>query len=267
MSGEPRRAHARIDVNRPVELAELDEFGAVVGYTKNLSEAGVRARFDVTPEPSANVMVRLFLEDGAEPIEKRGQVVWSAPDIYGDGTDVGLRLTDDDDEPIPEDDGRSPLLPEKALCVGQPIQISRAGISYDAVVAQIGEPDADGRISVVLSTAAEIDDAEPEESDSALPEEDHLDVEQWKPHPLRDVWNAIVRYGGPPARILLRAVVTVGAVCSRFFAWAWRMLPAGPRASAESLFRRMRRGLGRVRDRMARIASPLTSRLTGSRKE
>lgn len=268
MSGEARRAHERIDVNRPVELAELDDYGAVVGYTQNLSEGGVRARFDVSPAPSAKVMVRLFLEDGANPIEKRGRVVWSAPDIYGDGTEVGLRLVDDGEpEEIEDDGGRIPVLPEKTLCVGQPVQLSRGGVAYDAVIAEIGEPDADGKISLVLSTAAEVETVEPPSTDQPAPDEDALDAEQWKPHPFRDAWDTIRRFAGPPARVLARFAVALGLVCARFFKWVWSKLPAQPRASMESLFKRAGRSIGGLRARLGRAISPLTSRRAASKKE
>lgn len=265
MSGEARRAHKRIDVNRPVELAELDEYGAVVGYTQDLSEGGVRARFDVTPRASANVLVRLFLEEGANPVEKRGKVVWSAPDIYGDGTEVGLRLLEG--EPEDEEADPTPLLPELSLCVGQPVRVSRGGVAYDAVVAEIGEPDDEGRIPVVLNTAAEVTVDEPLTDDDRPAADEALDAEQWKPHPLRDVWEALRRYGGPPVRALARVAVACAAACSRFFAWAWRKVPAQPRTSAEWLLGRVRRGLGRFRDSLARRLASITSRRTAPVEE
>lgn len=265
MSGEVRRAHGRIDVSRPVELAELDEYGAVVGYTQNLSEGGVRARFDVTPRTSANVLVRLFLEEGAEPLEKRGRVVWSAPDIYGDGTEVGLRLIESDQDD--EEAGRAPLLPEQVLCVGQPVQVTRGGVAYDAVVAEIGEPDSEGRIAVVLNTAAEVTVDESTADELPTPEDEMLDAEQWKPHPVRDAWEALRRFGGPPARVLARAAIAVAAVCSKFLGWAWRKVPAQPRTSAEWFLGRVRRNLGRLRDSLARRLASITSRRTAAAKE
>jgi hypothetical protein len=268
MSGGARRAHERIDVNRPVELAELDEYGAVVGYTQNLSEDGVRARFDVTPAPAANVLVRLFLEDGADPIEKRGRVVWSAPDIYGDGTEVGLHLIEEEDVAAGQaPEGRIPVLPEQALCVGQPVQVSRAGVAYDAVIAEIGEPDGAGKISVVLSTAAEIETADQPAIEQPQEADDTLDVEQWKPHPFRDAWNTVRRLVGPPARVLARVAVALAAVGARFFKWAWGKLPAQPRASAESFFKRAGRSLGGLRARLGEVTSLRAFRRRTSKEE
>ncbi|MBW2276535.1 MAG: PilZ domain-containing protein [Deltaproteobacteria bacterium] len=268
MSGEARRANKRIDVSRPVELAELDEFGAVVGYTQNLSEDGVRARFDVSPEPSANVLVRLFLEDGAEPLERRGRVVWAAPDIYGDGTDVGLRLIDEEDLDDDETkEGRVPVLPDSVLSVGQLVRVSRGGIGYDAVIAEVGEPDSEGKIQLTLSAGAEITSVEPPPPEKEHNEDEPLDAEVWKPHPFRDAWSTVRRYCGPAARVLATAALTVGLVLSKFFGWAWSKVPAQPRASAESFFKRAGRGFDRVRALLARATSPLTSRLAASKKE
>jgi len=268
MSGEARRAHKRIDVNRPVELAELDEHGAVVGYTRNLSEDGVAGRFDIAPALKANVLVRLFLEEGADPIEKRGRVVWCAPDIYGDGTEVGLRLVEDEDadrsEPEPL---RTPVLPEQVLGVGQRVQVSRCGVAYDAVVAEIGAPDENGKIAVLLSTAAEISAEEP--AQLAVPQTDDpaLDAEQWKPHPFRDAWAAIRRYGGPPARVLAAAAVVVGAVLAQLSGVLWSKLPAQARASVESFFRRASRSLARMRSALTGAGKRLTSRAARAEEE
>ena len=268
MSGEARRAHKRIDVSRPVELAELDEHGAVVGYTQNLSEDGVRARFDVTPEPSANVLVRLFLEDGAEPLERRGRVVWAAPDIYGDGTEVGLRLIDDEDyEDDDSNEGRVPVLPDSVLSVGQLIRVSRGGIGYDAVIAEVGEPDSEGKIHLTLSTGAEIASVDALPPTPDLDETDALDAEVWKPHPFRDAWSTVRRYCGPPARVLATAALAVGLVLGKFFGWAWSKVPAQPRASAESFFKRAGHGFKRVRAVVARAASSLLTRLAASKKD
>jgi hypothetical protein len=263
MSADSRRAAKRIDVNRPVELAELDEYGAVVGYTQNLSEGGVRARFDVTPKADANVLVRLFLEDDREPVERRGRVVWSAPDIYGDGTEVGLRLLDDG-EPD-EDPGRLPVLPEQVLCVGQSVRVSRSGVAYDAVIAEIGEPDRDGRIPVVLSAAAE-EQLGGEALDATEPTaDDALDAEQWKPHPFRDAWRTVSRIAGPATRFVARLAIAFFAACGRGLSRVWYRLPAQPRASLESLYKRARHGLGRLRSVLARALAPVARRMKAER--
>jgi hypothetical protein len=249
MSGATRRAHERIDVNRPVELAELDDYGAVVGYTRDLSEKGLRARFDITPQTSANVLVRLFLEEGKEPVEKRGKVIWAAPDIYGDGTEVGLRLvagSDDDDEPE-ADAGRGPLVPGTFLSVGQGVVVLRAGAELEAVVAEIGQIDEQGRISVMLSVGAEYPtDAAPE----VAPDDTAIDADEWKPHPLRDALATARRFAVPAARFLMRVAGVLFAASSRAIQVLWHKLPAGPRASAESFFKRVGRGLSDLRRRL-----------------
>jgi hypothetical protein len=259
MSADSRRAAKRIDVNRPVELAELDEYGAVVGYTQNLSEGGVRARFDVTPETDTSVLVRLFLEDDKEPVEKRGRVVWSAPDIYGDGTEVGLRLIDEGESDVAPN--RTPMLPEQVLCIGQTVRVSRAGVAYDAVIAEIGEPDPDGRIPVVLSAAAEeqLDAAAPDAAEQATA--DAIDAEEWKPHPFRDAWNTVSRIAGPAARVCARVAIALFALLFRGLSRIWYKLPAQPRASLESLHKRTQRGFGRLRSVLARAFAPITRRI------
>jgi hypothetical protein len=267
MSGDSRRAHARIDVSRPVELAELDEYGAVVGYTKDLSETGVRARFDVTPQTSADVLVRLFLEDGIEPVEKRGKVVWSAPDIYGDGTEVGLRLLDDGIDCA--DAERGSLPPDLVLCVGQPARVTRGGVAYDGVIAEIGEPDPAGRIPLFLDTAAVRLAGDAPAAAAAEPQapvdEHELDAEQWKPHPLRDALATARRILRPVARVIAPAALLTLAFLARVAGLVWSKVPAQPRASAESLLRRARVGLARLRTAAARPLVVIAARLRARR--
>jgi hypothetical protein len=147
---ERRIEATRIEVARPLEVVGPRGDDIAVGYTRNLSETGVRARFDGRCTVGANLLVRIALEDGAPPVEKRARVVWTAPDVYGDGTDVGLRLltAEEECEDVPMI-GAPPVIP--VIVVGAEVEIECGGIALPATVTRIGDLTDGGTIQVTLA--------------------------------------------------------------------------------------------------------------------
>jgi hypothetical protein len=244
-----RRIHPkRIDVARPLEVVGPSG-DDIAGYTRNLSESGVRARFDGRCTVGANLLVRISLEDGALPVEKRARVVWSAPDVYGDGTDVGLRLLSSDEEIDEEPEATSNGVP--IISVGTELEVECGGIRLPATVTRVGDITDGGLIQVTLALF-EADDRSPSEVEAARfggaaadEDEDEPVVEkapiveraQKCVAELRRLW---LRYGLPfttQAMILLaafsqKAVILTARVASRL----WAKLPDRVRSPAERLW-------------------------------
>lgn len=245
---ERRMDRQRIDVSRPIELIHMEGDSGASGFTRNLSEGGVRAWIDEVPDLAANVLVRLSLVDGREPVEKPGRIVWCAPDIYGEGTDVGIHLIDDTtpDQPDPTGSDRPPIVPAPTLAIGQLVRIETEGIAVEARVETIGELGDDGVIDVQLSL---VEEAVPglcagDEDDA------RFDAEDWTPHPFRDAWRTARRFLLPVLAVLAVAARRGG----RAARWIWRRVPARPRTRLEAAWDRFalrRRAAfvgGRLRD-------------------
>jgi len=240
-SAERRNEQQRIDVNRPIELIGVAKDENATGYTRNLSADGVRALVDEAPDANANVLVRLSLVDGQAPVDKPGRIVWCAPDIYGEGTDVGIHLGEQDaeaesaEEPAeaPAAPNRDPIVPAPLLNQGQTVEIETAGIAVEARVDSIGEIDDAGRIQVQLVL---VEEQVPElAAIEAADPEPIFDTEEWTPHPFRDAWRTARRFLGP----LLTALSVVGHFSARLIGWLWRKTPARPRTRVEALWRRV----------------------------
>jgi PilZ domain-containing protein len=218
----------RIDVGRPLELLDAGGNEFAVGYTRNLSSTGIRARFDTTTQPGANVLVRLTLEDGVDPVERKALIVWTAPDLYGDGMEVGLRLLRKDEEentPATADPGLTP--PIVRLTTGQMVELEAGGIGVEAVISMIGEIDDDGTIQITLS----IDNDSGERVSS--PDGEMFDEEEWKPHPFKDAYQTISKYAGPVLRVAAAALMVVGGFMAIGAKFVWKKLPVGFTAKME----------------------------------
>ena len=218
----------RIDVGRPLELLDAggNEFAA--GYTRNLSSTGIRARFDTTTQPGANVLVRLTLEDGVDPVERKALIVWTAPDLYGDGMEVGLRLLGKDEEentPATAAPGQTP--PIVRLAMGQTVELEAGGIGVEAVISMIGEIDDDGTIQITLA----IDNDSGERVSNC--DVEMFDEEEWKPHPFKDAYQAISKYARPVLRVALAVLMFVGGFIAIGAGFIWRKLPVGFTAKME----------------------------------
>ncbi|MCK9459428.1 MAG: PilZ domain-containing protein [Proteobacteria bacterium] len=150
---ERRDDPKRIDVARPLEIVGADG-AAIDGYTRNLSATGLRARFDGHCSVGANLLVRIALEEGAPPVEQRARVVWSAPDVYGEGMDVGLRLLAGAGEAAIEDAPRNERAP--LLAAGARVEVEYGGIALPAIVARVGEMSDSGVVQVTLRMVEDI---------------------------------------------------------------------------------------------------------------
>ncbi len=228
LQSERRSDENRIDVGRPLELLDARGNEFATGYTRNLSSTGIRARFDTTTQPGANVLVRLTLEDGVDPVERKASIVWTAPDLYGDGTEVGLRLLEKgEEENTPATTAPRPPPPIVRLATGQTVELEAGGIEVEAVISMIGEIDDDGTIQITLS----IDNDSGERVSS--PDGEMFDEEEWKPHPFRDAYQTISKYARPVLRVALAVLTVVGGFIAIGVKLIWKKLPVGFTAKME----------------------------------
>jgi len=261
---ERRDDPKRIDVARPLEVVGA-RGRAFEGYTRNLSTTGLRARFDGHCSVGANLLVRIALEEGAPPVEKRARVVWSAPDVYGEGMDVGLRLVPSHAAEEVEAEAEADPPHERAplLAAGARVEVEYGGIALPAIVARIGEITDSGVVQVTLRLA----------EDAASAEDDSIVVEK------APVVERTLRYAAEARRIWLlhgapftwraaaAAVVfarAAGRVSGRVAARLWAKLPpriAGPieRTSARAHLL--------VRTVASRISAAVSHRIRVSRQE
>jgi hypothetical protein len=266
---ERRNDPQRIEVARPLEFVQPDG-GAVEGYTRNLSATGLRARFDGHCSVGANLLVRIALEEGAPPVEKRARVVWSAPDVYGDGMDVGLRLVKSaeadasptESEPEPE---RGPLLTE-----GTKVDVEYGGIALPAVVSRVGEVTDSGVIQVTLKLLDECLPVSPEEDDSIVVEKAPVVVAALRyTAGVRRFWRL---HGAPITRRAAVGLVAVaGAAASsggraavRLGRALWARLPTRLTGPVERV---SIRACGLARAAAGRIGAIVFHRLKVSRQE
>jgi hypothetical protein len=223
---ERRNDPKRIDVARPLEIVDPCGSGAFEGYTRNLSATGLRARFDGHCSVGANLLVRIALEGGAPPVEKRARVVWSAPDIYGEGMDVGLRLVASAAQeaaaaaPAHE---RAPL-----LAAGAKVEVEYGGIALPAIVSRVGEVTESGVVQVTLRL---LEDAL---SAGAGVDEDQIVVEKAPivertlryASEARRIW---LLYGEPVTRRVVAFALSAGRsggrAAARFGRLLWARLP------------------------------------------
>jgi hypothetical protein len=228
LQSERRSDENRIDVGRPLELLDAKGNEVATGYTRNLSNTGIRARFDTTTQPVANIIVRLTLEDGLDPVERKASIVWTAPDLYGDGMEVGLRLLGkDEEENTPTTETRGPAPPIVRLSLGQAVELETGGIGVEAVITVIGEIDDDGTIPITLTLN--------ENSGECVlsPDAEMFDEEEWKPHPFKDAYQTISKYARPVLRVTGAVLTIVGSFIAIGARFVWKKLPAGFTAKME----------------------------------
>jgi hypothetical protein len=227
MHTERRTATQRIDVSRPVELLNREGAEITAGFTRNLCEGGLRARVeDLSETHGANLLIRLYLEDGHDPVIEPARIVWCARDLYGEGAEVGLRLVDGLDDPGPEPrgaDDRAAVPPAgSVLAEGQLVEVNSGGLILAATVIAIEPPDAAGNLRVSMRVLGEAADPP-----------DEFDPELWKARPIRDAVSAVRRHAGPVIRWIVAALAVAGRILAPVLRKGWSLLPAGARAGIE----------------------------------
>jgi hypothetical protein len=262
---ERRNDPQRIDVARPLEIVGAADGGAIEGYTRNLSTTGLRARFDGHCSVGANLLVRIGLEDGAPPVEKMARVVWSAPDVFGDGMDVGLRLLAKADEgavaaaPAQE---RAPL-----LAAGAKVEVEYGGIALPAIVSRVGEMSESGVVQVTLRL---LEDVAPS---VACADEEPIEVEQAPIvertlHYAAEARRIWISHGAPvAAKVAIAAgsfARAAGRISRRLAARSWAKLPPRVTGPVERTTRRAGALLCAI---AARFVEAVTRRLRVSRQE
>jgi len=254
MLAERREEAKRFQISRPIEME-----GGLSGTTFDMSDGGIRARFPKLrggPTPGANVLLRLAWDASQKPVEQRGRIVWTAPEVGGEGMDVGLIVMTDDVEPevpvqsavaeaivtpIPEmaslDEPQmpsgmaQPSLPE--IEHGRRVMLSVGGIAMEAIVFRIGDMDDSGEVAIRLQIVDSAFEDVDVKSPVLTPEEENVD---FTAHPIRDFLHTVRKYSGP-----LPGWIETG---SRF---SWKMLKNGyarvPQKHRDRVETLVRRGL------------------------
>ena len=98
MENDKRCEDKRLEIARPVELVDLnsEESDGQIGYTKNLSNRGMRARFDKPPSLGEIVRLEVTLIGDEPPVITLGKVIWSRPDKLDDGVEVGIEFLENE---------------------------------------------------------------------------------------------------------------------------------------------------------------------------
>lgn len=233
---ERRSEFKRLDIARPLEIVGSGGDDVLAGYTRNLSDAGVRARFDGRCTVGANLLVRITLEEGVPPVEKRARVVWTAPDVYGEGTDVGLRLLADEAEEEAAAAEEAPRRAVPRLAVGDEVEVECGGIALPATIAQIGDITDGGAIVVTLAlyegALAGAADDEPIVVEKAPIV---VTAERYAAH-ARRAW---LRYGLPIAARIGIALAALSQRAAILIARLWARLPGRVTAPAERLWAKL----------------------------
>jgi len=236
MQLEERRSDPkRIDVARPLEAVRPGRGDAIEGYTRNLSATGLRARFDSRCSVGANLLVRIELEEGAPPVEERARVVWSAPDVYGQGMEVGLRLLApaEEEEPAAESPGdRAPL-----LATGSRFEVDQGGIALPVVVTHVGELGDRGVIQVTLRLA---DDGAAEGDDDDLIVVEKAPIVERTLEIAAETRRIWLSRGAPLARRIGRGLLALARAVVSLARRAWMKAPRRITAPADRAFARVR---------------------------
>jgi Tfp pilus assembly protein PilZ len=233
MQVEHRSKEKRIEISRPVEIVD-NELGAnIQGYTKNLSNRGMRARFDEIPKIGDFITLEIALAEDANPVETKGEVIWCAPDIYGTGAEVGLRFLDESNPEDKDKTSSKAAASEVALLKpGQRVFIEADGRAIPAIVEEVTRADQEDfqtvRVSLLLDDGREVG------GDEILDKAD-----EWKPHPFRDVKNWCVKYLGPVVVVLTKIFAPLLRLIGRGFAKLWAALPEKPRGRVETFAGRL----------------------------
>ncbi|MDD5306100.1 MAG: PilZ domain-containing protein [Deltaproteobacteria bacterium] len=253
---ERRERGTRIEVHRPVEILDPETGFILSGYTKNLSERGMLARFEVPPPHGQKISLSVTLVDGSAPVAKVGKVVWHADAWNGDGSDVALAFVDPGaigDEPAAE-----PTTPIMLLVPGREVQLTCGGNSAAAVI-ETAVPDVQAGPGVMLvvlrmgsarlvASAAQM--AEKPEDDGEI----DLDTVDCTAHPLRDLKDKVVRYGGPIVKFAARMIARGGRLTWRvakpLLLRLWARMPERPRSLAIRVRDMASNGLGGVSSRI-----------------
>ncbi|MCP4679474.1 MAG: PilZ domain-containing protein [Deltaproteobacteria bacterium] len=235
MRVEQRCDEKRIEISRPIEVLDPSVGLGVPGYTKDLSASGIRARVEVAPSPGDLVQLEIELADGTSPLATQGEVIWCAPDIYGDGAEVGLKFVAEskDEEPEQATQETKGATPKPGIVQpGQHVTINATGHAMVAIVDEVvtDEEDPNGAVQISLRVVA---------STEAVEEETLEGAEDWKPHPFRDAKEWFVRYIGPVFAVLARVAGPLGRLAFRGLGRLWAALPSKVRRPFQNVGRRL----------------------------
>jgi hypothetical protein len=97
MGTERRLENKRTRITKRMELSCLDTGRHFIGETADVSDSGIRACLNRSPQPGSSVLVKLFWDEQKKPVETFGRVAWTSPVPAGDGIEVGLMLGADSD--------------------------------------------------------------------------------------------------------------------------------------------------------------------------
>ena len=203
MQSERRTERNRIQSTRTLELVG-DDRQVYTGQTGNLSDGGIGAHFDAVPNRGANVLVRLYWDEGVAPVEQRGQVVWSTTSLGCKGLDVGIRICEGDEESTSPRATAQEILPPVVHSEGSELQLSIGGVVQGVTLCEVGAPGPDGRMHITARISSSM---------AVAGDEEDMEEEDWTPHPFRDVWRTTRRTAGTLAGVARHCA----ARCSSMF--------------------------------------------------
>ncbi|MCP4601351.1 MAG: PilZ domain-containing protein [Proteobacteria bacterium] len=241
MQVEQRCDEQRIEISRPFEILDSDIDVGESGYTKNLSTSGMRARLDAAPSLGDIIRLNMVLENETSPLKTKGEVIWCAPDIYGQGAEVGLKfvsengnLSASNDSALGAGDEKSE---ENVLEPGRCVSIDADGQTLKAIIDEVLLEDAvssRGKIQINLTV---VNDAVADASDTA---NDILEKsEDWKPHPFRDAKEWLEKYAGPVVVVVAQIAAVLGVVLVRALVEGWNALPEKIRRQPSKLISKL----------------------------
>ncbi len=248
MQAEQRGDEKRLEISRPFEIIDSDVELNSSGYTKNLSTSGMRARVDTTHSPGDLMKLEIVLADGSSPVQTQSKVIWCAPEIYGEGAEVGLKFIDENegvdasDQPackVGSEDTKTDI-----VRLGQLVTIDTGEREVKAVVDEVLIDDTGSTPQKIHINLHIVDDTVLDGSDSAVDASaDNDDIleksEDWKPHPFRDIGEWLTKYVGPVAIILMQVASVLGRLLHKASKRVWSALPKKIRHRPEELVRRL----------------------------
>ncbi len=251
METEKLTREDRVEVARSVEAIDPTTCEVIAGYTKNMSDGGLRARLDHSFRAGQILELNLALESEVHPVRTFGEVVWCSEEIYGEGADVGLKFVKEPDADAPE----TPLaegteLLAGPLVPGADVTVVAGERTLSAVVEKVSyeERSTDVPYHIHLRVLPDLASAEvPEEMGEAFdvdePETDEdilASAEDWKPHPFRDLKQWFDRYVMPVLVFIGRILGPALRLVGRGIRWLWKRIPLRPRVRIESFFSKLR---------------------------
>ncbi len=246
MEMERRIEAGRMDIQKSITLSIPGKKKLYSGITANMSDAGLCAEFSKLPKIGDDVMLHVYWEEDAPPIEQPAEVIWSSSSNTNGKYQVGLRVRDDDNDKIKNRtkvevdvsclkdysnetaskttektsialQTQSATQMRSAIELGAEVQLMVGGVLLDTKVASVGEINRDNTVQVVLEI---VDSAFSNNTGCLKSGEIPPEEQDWTPHPFRDAWIATTTFLAPAILIFkkhaLPPIILLASVALRF---------------------------------------------------